>query len=226
MLRQGPRVLLFDIDGTLVHARGGRPAMEEAFRLAIGRADVCGFSFGGMTDRAIVRKGLEHASVATDETRITEIVESYLALLERGFAHEPAERIDGALEVLDFVATHPSSAVGLGTGNVERGAFAKLRSAGLAERFAFGGYGCDHEERPRLLDVGAARGAARLGVPRTEVEVVVIGDTPLDVLAARAIGAKVIAVATGTASVSELYEVGPDLVVETLRDARVVEALG
>lgn len=198
--------------------------MEEAFRLAIGRADVCDFSFGGMTDRAIVRQGLELAGLVVDETRITEIVESYLALLERGFAHEPAERIDGALEVLDFVAKHPSSAVGLGTGNVERGAFAKLRSAGLADRFAFGGYGSDHEERPRLLDIGAARGAARLGVARTDVEVVVIGDTPLDVLAARAIGAKVIAVATGTASVGELHATGADLVVETLHDARVVEA--
>ena len=92
----------------------------------------------------------------------------------------------------------PGFAVGLGTGNVEEGARLKLDRVDLCRHFSFGGYGSDHADRAELLAIGARRGRARLGVGDGPCRVVVIGDTPKDIAAARAIGAESIAVATGS----------------------------
>jgi phosphoglycolate phosphatase len=96
---------------------------------------------------------------------------------------------------------------------------------GIAERFGFGGFGCDHEDRGPLLGIGAARGAARLGVPLAACRIVVIGDTPRDVEAARFIGAISIAVATGPFTREELASSGADHVVADLLDPAMLEAI-
>jgi phosphoglycolate phosphatase len=219
-----PFVALFDIDGTLIDAGGaGRASMEQAFLEIGGSRELGDFRYGGMTDVAIARQGLEKIGKATDEN-IALLVERYLhhlsAQIEKSERFRVHAGVHTLLDLLDRVA---HAAVGLGTGNVIRGAELKLRRGDLWHRFGFGGYGSDHEDRAKLLAAGAARGRARLGDPTARV--VVIGDTPKDVAAAKAIGATTIAVATGTFAAEELAATGAELVTESLEDPRVREAL-
>jgi phosphoglycolate phosphatase-like HAD superfamily hydrolase len=223
-----PTVLLFDIDGTLVSMKGcGRRALARAFAGAFGRDDVYeGFQFGGMTDPAIVRHGLATVGAATDEATMARMLAAYVTCL----ADEVARSRDclvhpGVEAVLDAAASRADVAVGLGTGNVRAGADVKLARLGLAHRFGFGGFGCDHEERPRLLQVGAERGAARLGRTLAACRVVVIGDTPRDVAAAHAIGAEVVAVGTSAFAVEELRAAGARRAFPDLTAAGVLEAV-
>lgn len=215
-------ILLFDVDGTLLTCGGaGRAAMERAFEGHLGRADVGGFPYGGMTDRAIVRAATRAAGRDDDEATLDRLLAIYLANLadELGRAERFAV-LPGVVALLDALDGHGRLAVGLGTGNLVDGARLKLARAGLWERFAFGGYGSDHEDRARLLEAGARRGAERLGLAREGARVVVIGDTPRDVAAGRAIGAEIVAVATGGYDAAAL--VGADLVVSRLDDPRVL----
>jgi phosphoglycolate phosphatase len=122
----------------------------------------------------------------------------------------------GAPELLEALVGRDGVAVGLGTGNLREGARIKLEHARLQHHFAFGGFGCDHEDRAALVRVGAERGASHLGLPLSACRVVVIGDTPKDVAAAQAIGAEAVTVETGGAAAAELLAVGaahafPDL---------------
>jgi phosphoglycolate phosphatase-like HAD superfamily hydrolase len=115
--------------------------------------------------------------------------------------------------------------MGLGTGNLRDGAQLKLARAGIDHHFAFGGFGCDHEDRPTLVRIGAERGAARLGVTLAACRVVVIGDTPHDVAAARALGAESLAVGTGGVAATELVAAGATRVVPDLAAAGVLPML-
>jgi phosphoglycolate phosphatase-like HAD superfamily hydrolase len=220
-------VVLFDVDGTLVSCGGaGRRALTAAFRELHGRDDVFGFSFGGLTDRAIVRAGLVAGAMEADDAAIDRVIERYLVFLPALVAASPEYRVlPGVTGLLDALGARPGLAIGLGTGNVRRGAFTKLGRGGLGARFAFGGFGCDHEDRAELLAAGARRGAEALGWPRAECRVVVIGDTPRDVAAAHAIGAECVAVATGGCSEDELAEAGAECVVASLADGRAVDAV-
>lgn len=193
-------VVLFDVDGTLITCGGaGREAVRAAFAELCGRDDVCDFPFGGGTDRAIARRGLQNAGREPTEDAIDALLACYLRHLPAALARSSGYAVlPGVHALLDSIRGAEGLAIGLGTGNVEEGARAKLRPGELDGHFAFGGFGCDHEERPRLLDAGARRGAARLGLARESCRVIVIGDTPKDVAAAHAIGAECVAVATGS----------------------------
>lgn len=223
-----PTVLLFDIDGTLVATGGaGRRAMVAAFTDVHARADVFdGTSFAGMTDRAIVRHGIVRATGVCDEAAIDRALDAYLDRLERELASSEGYRVfPGVYDVLERVRDRAGVAVGLGTGNVRRGAFAKLAPGKLDASFAFGGFGCDAEDRVELLRAGARRGAEALGVPVDECRVVVIGDTPKDVAAAKGMGAACIGVGTGGVAPSTLVELGAASAFETLAAPGVLDAL-
>jgi phosphoglycolate phosphatase len=116
-------------------------------------------------------------------------------------------------------------AVGLGTGNIKEGARLKLARVNLYDRFAFGGFGDDHEQRDLLLAAGVKRGAAKLGVQPGAVPVVVIGDSPRDVAAAKAIGAACIGVGTGSSSAQKLLELGATAAFDSLAAPGALEAL-
>ncbi|MBA2661325.1 MAG: haloacid dehalogenase-like hydrolase [Bradymonadaceae bacterium] len=223
-------VYLFDIDGTLITSGGSaRGALLQAFESFLGPQTRVEFSFGGMTDRAIIRQGLLESGHLADESRIDEILAAYLELLPEVLAAADGFRVhDGVLNALDALqalATTRPIALGLGTGNVERGARLKLERVDLNGYFAFGGFGCMSEQRPELLRLGAERGARSLGRELADCRVVVIGDTPKDISAARAIGAQVIAVATGAASLDELAACKADFLFENLSHSGVLEAL-
>lgn len=215
-----PTVFLFDIDGTLVSTGGaGRRSMERAFVEHTGASAALDFPFAGMTDRAIVRRGLVGAGRAPDEALLAAVLASYLRVLSEEVA--AAERYvvhDGVARVLAEASAWSGCAIGLGTGNIRDGAKVKLDRAGLFGHFAFGGFGCDAEDRAELLAVGAERGAARLGRPRAECRVVVIGDTPKDVAAALAIGAEAVGVGTGSYTADELRSCGAAWAFATLEE--------
>ena len=116
----------------------------------------------------------------------------------------------GMREAVLAARSREGVAVGLGTGNVRRGAQVKLERVGIYEQFSFGGFGCDSEDRVELIRHGARSGAAQLGVPVEECRVVVIGDTPKDVHAAKGIGAVCIGVGTGNFSAPALLAAGAD----------------
>lgn len=221
-------VLLFDIDGTLILTGGvGRRAMVGAFASLHGKSDVFeGFSFAGMTDRAIVRHGLKACLAEVAEAEIDRLLEAYLSLLETELGHADGYRIlPGVTALLESLHGTPEVAIGLGTGNVRRGALAKLARGALDGAFAFGGFGCDAEDRIELLRAGATRGAAALGVPLADCRVVVIGDTPRDVTAAAGIGARCIGVGTGGYAPADLTSCGAYRAFATLEEDGVRAAL-
>jgi phosphoglycolate phosphatase-like HAD superfamily hydrolase len=221
-------VLLFDIDGTLILTGGaGRRAMEGAFEDVTGRRDACShFHFGGMTDRAIARQGLVAANHEPTPEAIDALLEAYIARLEREVTtSDKYEIMPGVTETLAWLAPLTGVAIGLGTGNIKRGAYTKLARGALHDAFAFGGFGCDHEDRAELLRVGASRGAAHLGASIESCRVVIIGDTPKDVSAALAIGAECIGVGTGGVDPAELSRLGAHHAFATLEDPRTRAAL-
>lgn len=223
-----PTVVLFDIDGTILNTGGaGRRAFERAF------VDLCGseaarprFSFAGMTDKAIARRGAEEAGLAPTAELLEALVAAYLERLHdelartQGYVVYPAVR-----DLAESLGARPEVAVGLGTGNVRAGAAAKLRHGGLWELYRFGGFGCDAEDRAALLEAGAVRGAALLGAPRSACRVVVVGDTVKDVDAALAIGAVCIGVGTGGRPLGELAERGAHHTFGDLAEPGALEAI-
>jgi phosphoglycolate phosphatase-like HAD superfamily hydrolase len=225
-----PTILLFDIDGTLITAGGvGKRAMMDC--LADHPAAVAVLEqlfFGGMTDRAILRTGLRAAvAEAVLDAAIDAALERYLVILRDHLqALRPCAIQPGVEALLVALRDAQATAMGLGTGNVEDGARLKLESVDLWRHFSFGGFGCDHERRDRLLHTGAQRGAALLGRDLADCRVRVIGDTPADVAAAKAIGAACIAVATGPFDRASLEACGPDWTVESLEDPRLPGLLG
>jgi phosphoglycolate phosphatase len=216
-----PTVLLFDIDGTLVTTGGvGRRAMERAFQRQHGRRDACALiRFDGMTDRGLTRLGLEAIGAPTSDAAIEELLTVYLAELEAELLLSTPDqyRIHAGVPEALAAANRRGMALGLGTGNVQEGARLKLEHVGLYHHFTFGGFGSDHELRVEVLRVGAERGARQLGLPLCDCRVVVIGDTPKDIDAARGIGAEAIGVGTASFTAEQLLEHGANHAFDDLR---------
>jgi phosphoglycolate phosphatase len=221
-----PTVVLFDIDGTLLDCGGaGRRAVSRAFLRLHGRSDaVEGLAFGGKTDPWIFDQGARRIGVEPTAHNLDALLAAYLELLDEELGSPPGYRVHAGADAAIDRAETSGHAVGIGTGNVRSGATIKLRRAGLDARFPFGGFGCDAPDRPGLLRAGARRGAERLGVAIERCRVVVIGDTPDDVSAARAIGAEVIGVTTGSFAAAALE--GADVVVDRLDAPGLLERLG
>jgi phosphoglycolate phosphatase len=221
-----PTVLLFDVDGTLVTTCGaGRRAIERAFELRHGTKEIVNFSFGGMTDKAIVRDALTalgrtFASEADMGREIDDMLRFYLEVLVDEVARTPIRIHEGMVRAMDMADARPDVALGLGTGNIRKGAEIKLGCVGIFHRFSFGGFGDDSIDRPTLLMAGARRGANKLGLPIEDCRIVVIGDTPRDISGAKAIGAESIAVATGMHDIAELKQCEPTAAFENLADPR------
>jgi phosphoglycolate phosphatase len=227
-----PTVILFDVDGTLVLTGGaGRRALARAFGEVCDRTDALdGVRLGGMTDRLIVRRGLEAIGHPHDPAVVDAVLEAYVGHLPDLVAASERYRVlPGVRATVDRVLERATAgahiAVGLGTGNLRRGALIKLSRAGLDALFPFGGFGCDHEDRAELLRAGVRRGAQRLGVAPEACRVVVVGDTPRDVQAARAIGAECVCVGTGDFAPDALLESGAHVAFATLADEGAVSAI-
>lgn len=226
------RVVLFDIDGTLLLSHGaGRAAMEAALAACFGTPGPSGYRYDGKTDRLIVRETMRHAGFddAAIDARMDAVLEGYLANLEEAIAarRERAWALPGVHALLDAVEAADDLLLGLLTGNVVPGARVKLEAVGIAfDRFRVGAFGSDHEHRPELPAIAQRRASAFLGHPVPGDRIVIIGDTPADVQCGVGIGARAIAVATGGFGVEELASHGPAATFADLGDTtRVLEAI-
>jgi phosphoglycolate phosphatase-like HAD superfamily hydrolase len=217
--------VLFDIDGTLIGADGaGRQAITQAALELYGLPGFFdGIRFDGGTDRGICRAALARGlPERCNDAEIDRLLAAYVAQLEKTIASARYQIFPGVERLLGVLAK-AGTTIGLGTGNVERGARIKLERGGLNPHFAFGGFGDDAEERSLILRRGLERAERLSGRPSARPWVV--GDTPLDLQAARKVGARVILVATGSFGFAELESCKPELCVETLEDPRVEHAL-
>jgi phosphoglycolate phosphatase-like HAD superfamily hydrolase len=221
--------LLWDIDGTLVTTSGvGRRAVERAFERQHGRADACALiRFDGMTDRGITRLGLEAIGIEPTEAAIDAVLAVYVQELQQQLVLSTADsyRVHAGVETALAAARQRGMAQGLGTGNIAEGARLKLEHVGLHHHFDFGGFGSDHELRVELIRLAAERGAQQLGRTRDACRIVVIGDTPKDVDAARGIGAESLAVGTGSFSAEQLRQHGATYAFADLSEAGALAAL-
>ena len=226
-----PRLVLWDVDGTLVDsARLGREAFLEAFERVVGREATELVPFAGRTDLEIAHDMLEAAGVAGADHLLDrfeeELVRAMAARLDTLATHGRA--LPGTHAALERLHAEPGVIQSLLTGNVERNAMLKLRPFGLARwiEFGCGAYGSDHRVRGELVAIARTRAERAHGVAIAPQDVVLVGDTPLDVAAARAGGARAIAVATGPYDEHELSETGADAVLADLTDTdRVARAV-
>jgi len=222
------RLLLFDIDGTLITCRGrAGDALARALNTTFGTpGPVATYRYSGKTDPQIVHElmagaGLPRAAVAS---RLSEVFATYLATLEdalRGVATPLA----GVRELLDSLAARDDVALGLLTGNIEPGARIKLREAGLDGYFAIGAFGSDDEVRNNLVPVARERARARWGDDFPGARTVVIGDAMADILCARAGGARAVAVASGWTDRAELAALSPDALLDSLEPPAALAAI-
>jgi phosphoglycolate phosphatase len=212
------QVLLFDIDGTLINTSGaGGAALNLALHDEFGISEPKKISLSGRTDRGIALELFEFHRIEPTESNWTKFRTAYLARLRDLLPHRQGIVLPGVRILLRRLATASQTAMGLLTGNVFEGARHKLEHFGLFEHFRFGGFGDEHPCRDDVARA-ALRSVHDHHGEDQERQVWVIGDTPLDIRCARAIGAKVIAVATGHHSVEELASHSPDFAVATLED--------
>ncbi len=211
--------VLFDIDGTLLASGGaGKAALESAFTDVFGIALRVQIPYSGRTDRAIGRDLLRLHDVDPSDENWHRLLARYLARLPDSLNSHQGRVLPGILALLETLQKREDVALGLLTGNVHAGARVKLGHYGLFEHFAFGGFGDHHFDRDDVAREALAAVQTHVH-PQMPVERIwVIGDTPLDVRCARAIGAKVAAVATGLHSVEQLRETAPDVTLADFAD--------
>lgn len=217
------RAVLFDIDGTLVRTGGaGVKAFERAFHLAFGHPEATrGMRFAGRTDRGLVEELFERFGVELTPGNIERFCAAYLFLLDEHLdrlAGGVCEGVERFLEDLFQVDDRPL--VGLLTGNLRLGAELKLRRYGLWDHFETGAFGDGHGCRNKIAAEAQARVSRVLGRKVDGAEILVIGDTPLDIACGRSIGARTLAVATGGSGLDELVRHRPDWAVPNLGHLR------
>ena len=215
------RVAFFDIDGTLMTGGPAKNAFCGAMIDTFGTfGNVEEVSFGGKTDPQIAREllvGIDY-SVELIEERFPSLWHSYTERLADELTQCPMQVLPGVHELLNILKRMDDIGVGLLTGNIARGAQLKLDSAGLTEHFVLGSYGSDHEEREHLSRIALQRARDMWNPALCPENTVVIGDTPRDVDCGLAIGARTLAVATGSFSSSQLAKAGANRVVIDLTD--------
>ena len=223
------RLVLFDIDGTLIRTGGagvkafGKTFAAE-FSLGHGLEQI---SFAGRTDPSIVREFLALHRVSPSARNFQRFFESYVFWLDYFLDQLDGEILPGVKQFMSALQTLPHTPLtGLLTGNIQLGAEIKLRHYQLWENFVFGAFGNDHEDRNQLACIAQQRGSRILGEPLAGHEILVIGDTPLDVACSKKIEAKMLAVASGIHSVKQLQDAQPTWVVENLECISAQEICG
>jgi phosphoglycolate phosphatase-like HAD superfamily hydrolase len=222
------RLILFDIDGTLLSTDGAaRRAFHAALLEVYGAAGpIATHSFDGKTDPQIARELLTLAGLpdAEIDAKLEDLYQSYLRGLEIELAlpgHQ-TRVYPGVVALLSELEQQNDMCLGLLTGNIARGANLKLQSAGIDKYFRFGAFGSDCEQRSGLPAIAVERALADTGCSFVGPQVVIIGDTPHDVTCGQALGVFTIAVATGRHSREDLLNAGADVALTDLADTRQV----
>jgi phosphoglycolate phosphatase len=217
-------IVLFDIDKTLIarssaHLKAFFISLKTVYGVS---AEPNVITHHGLTDQQIIRevlllKGLDEKTINDGKQRCMQV------MIDRFNELNPADRIDllpGVLDLLEALKKQDAY-LGLVTGNLEEIAWGKLKKAGIARYFTYGGFGSDHSDRREMAALAIKRCGALYSLTGNN-PVVLFGDTPYDIAAARAIGALAVGVATGYPSREQLMAAGADFVFDNLSDTRAV----
>lgn len=225
------QLILWDIDGTLVTTAGhGRDAFFEAFEAVFGRPveDDPPIAMGGRTDHSIALEILDMGGVENAEEHLPAMYDALHEALNARAADIAAQGAPqpGVREAIAAIDRRGGAIQSLLTGNIELNAHVKLAAFGLDAllEMDIGGYGSDHGIRAELVGIARAKAREKHGVDVPPERVTLIGDTPLDIEAAHANGARALAVATGPFTVEELDQAGADAAFEDLSDTAAVLA--
>jgi phosphoglycolate phosphatase len=226
------RLLLFDIDGTLIRARGvGKRAYLRTCSQVCGLPEAnfyhAALNLAGKMDPLIIEEMLAVAEVEATSEIIEEILARYPQALQKELADNPTivQALPGMRELLELLAPavrQGKAALGLVTGNVRAGAELKLAPVQMNSFFSVGAYGCDARDRNHLPAIAVRRAKNPKITPE---DVIIIGDTPRDIACARYFGARVMAVATGSYPASDLAEYAPNWLVEEVLPKDMAETL-
>jgi phosphoglycolate phosphatase len=222
------RLVLFDIDGTLVHTGGaGVKAFAKVFQTEFDAHDHFEkLKFAGRTDTSLVREFFTYHNIEPTRENFFRFFERYVFWLDYILHHSKTEACPGVWEFLGALRALPKPPlIGLLTGNIQLGAEIKLRHFDLWKEFETGAFADDAEDRDMIAVAARERGRRILGKNLRD-DVLVIGDTPFDIRCGRAINAKVLAVATGGATLDELRNHSPDWAVKDLRAISAEEVVG
>ena len=215
-------LVLFDIDGTLVHC-GATPrrVFKQALLDVFGTAGpIDSWVFDGKTDPMIVRELMTEAGVSCSREMTERALTLYSAVLQTELPKAPDKRIyPGVRELLEELGKQPVL-LGLLTGNVKSGARAKLESLDLWKHFSIGAFADDSAIRKELADIAVKRAFENSGQRFTGKQIVVVGDTEHDINCGRHLGVKAIGVGTGRSSAAKLLEHGADRVFDDFSDHR------
>jgi phosphoglycolate phosphatase-like HAD superfamily hydrolase len=219
------KLLLFDIDGTLIDTGGAGSrslnlSFEEIFSIKNAFKDI---TMAGKTDIQIMKEGIRKHNLPYNDKIIQKIVETYIKNLSIQINNNNKHIKPGVKDLLELLSRESSNyAIGLLTGNIEEGARIKLGAFGLNHYFPSGAFGSDSEDRNELLPIAVEKYKKILGIPIKFKDCIIIGDTPRDVYCAKPYGASCIAVATGPYSYGELLRTEADIVIKDLLDTRTV----
>lgn len=213
------KLLLFDIDGTLIDTGGaGSRSLNISFKELFSIKDAFkDINMAGKTDIQIMKEGMMRHGIPQDESVIRKIIETYIKNLSIQIKNNNKHLKPGIKTLLELLSKS-NYAIGLLTGNIEKGARIKLEPFGLNKYFSTGAFGSDHEDRNKLLPIAIERYDKILKKKINFKDCIIIGDTPRDVYCAKPYGARCIAVSTGPYSYSSLLEAGADFVMKDLSD--------
>lgn len=211
------RLLLFDIDGTLLRVNGaGAVAIRRAVASITGRAATTdGVSFSGRTDPGIFRDVLRANGLDVRDDLRDAVIAAYVEEAQRTIHEGTVDRLPGSAALLSLLAAREDVFLGLVTGNVRPVALHKLETVGLAKYFTVGAFGSDHATRSKLPGLAARRARDQYGHSFSMADTLVVGDTRHDVHCARDAGAYAAAVSTGRPAHRELSALAPDLLFDT-----------
>jgi phosphoglycolate phosphatase len=221
------RLLLFDIDGTLIHSAGAgvkslRVALRERFGIDDELTDI---EIAGRTDSGIVMTILNKHRIAATNENIASFLDTYVHYLSHQLPTSPGSVLPGVVELLNKLKRRPHLVLGLLTGNVARGAQLKLEHYGVWHFFEFGAFADDHHDRNQLGRFAQARAQEKHGHEFAGEQIDVIGDTPRDIECGKAFGARTIAIATGSWPRKQLAEHRPDFLFDDLSNVDEVIAI-
>ena len=223
------RLLLFDIDGTLIHSAGAgmhalKLALTERHQIQDNLEDI---EIAGMTDSGIVISILNKHKIPATRENVAAFLDSYVHFLSLELPRRKGNLLPGILELLQKLKARKHIVLALLTGNLSRGAELKLGHYGVWHFFEFGAFADDHHDRNRLGAFARARAKEKHGREFSADEIDIIGDTPRDIACGKALGARTIAVTTGTWSRDELAKHHPDFLIDDFSDVeRLIVTLG